>query len=67
MPATDVFGIDRATLEASGALHTAREIAQQPRMLEATHALVAAMKAQLDAFCAPITHNPCLLYTSRCV
>ena len=58
MPATDFFGIDRATLEASGALHTAREIAQQPRMLEATHALVAAMKAQLDAFCAPITHNP---------
>lgn len=27
-------------------------------MLEATHALVAALKAQLDAFCAPITHNP---------
>lgn len=58
MPATDFFGIDRATLEASGALHTAREIAQQPRMLEATHALVATLKAQLDAFCAPITHNP---------
>lgn len=58
MPANDFFGIDRTTLAASGALHTAREIAQQPRMLEATHALVAALKAQLDAFCAPITHNP---------
>lgn len=46
MPANDFFGIDRTTLAASGAAPAAREIAQQPRMLEATHALVAALKAR---------------------
>ena len=50
MPATamkhaEFLGIDEAVLAASGALHTAREIAQQPRMLARTHALLATLRA----------------------
>ena len=63
MPATamkhaEFLGIDEAVLAASGALHTAREIAQQPRMLARTHALLATLRAQVEAFVAPVASNP---------
>lgn len=59
MLAIDSFlGIDAATLETSGALHTAREIQQQPAMLQATHALIASLRAALDLFTQPLAHNP---------
>ncbi|RXR07371.1 SIS domain-containing protein [Pseudoxanthomonas composti] len=54
----DSLGIPEAELEATGALWTAREIAQQPAMLEQTHALVAGLHAQLQAFAGPVTSNP---------
>jgi tagatose-6-phosphate ketose/aldose isomerase len=53
-----MLGVDEAGLAASGALFTAREIEQQPQMLEKTHALVAALHAQLQQFVAPIVSNP---------
>ncbi len=58
MTHTELLGTDTIELAASGALHTAREIVQQPAMLKATHALVAALRTQLDAFTVPITSNP---------
>ena len=58
MTTAEYLGTAEAELAATGALHTAREIAQQPRMLRATHALVASLRAQLDAFAAPLTRNP---------
>lgn len=57
MPA-EFPALDDAELAARGALHTAREIAQQPRMLHATHALVASLRARLDAFAAPLLRDP---------
>jgi tagatose-6-phosphate ketose/aldose isomerase len=54
----DSLGIPEAELEATGALWTAREIAQQPAMLEQTHALVAGLHARLQDFAGPITGNP---------
>jgi tagatose-6-phosphate ketose/aldose isomerase len=56
--AATFFGMDTAALHASGALHTAREICQQPAMLEATHTLLASLRTQLDAFCAQLCANP---------
>ena len=58
MTATDFPGATEAELAAGGALHTAREIAQQPRMLARTHALLAALQAQVEAFVAPVASNP---------
>ena len=58
MTHTELLGTDTLELAASGALHTVREIVQQPAMLKATHALVAALRTQLDAFTVPITSNP---------
>lgn len=58
MTTAEYLGAPDTELAGSGALHTAREIAQQPRMLRATHALVASLRAQLDAFAAPLTSNP---------
>ncbi|MDH5822670.1 SIS domain-containing protein [Luteimonas sp. RD2P54] len=58
MNPTESLGIPEHDLIAAGALWTAREIAQQPRMLERTHALVAALHAQLQAFVAPAAGNP---------
>jgi tagatose-6-phosphate ketose/aldose isomerase len=46
--------LDQATLSRSGALHTAREIAQQPMSWERTLALLRERRAQLDAFLAPL-------------
>ncbi|TXD72023.1 tagatose-6-phosphate ketose isomerase, partial [Mitsuaria sp. TWR114] len=39
-----------ADLDRRGAAHTAREIAQQPEMWRAVHALVASRREALDAF-----------------
>ncbi|MFT4256707.1 MAG: SIS domain-containing protein [Pseudoxanthomonas sp.] len=48
------LGIAETELAAAGALHTAREIEQQPRLLERTHALVAGLADDLAAFIAPL-------------
>lgn len=52
------LGLTETELVAAGALCTAREIEQQPRMLEATHALVTRLHARLQAFAAPVADNP---------
>jgi len=57
-PGSESLGIAEADLAATGALWTAREIEQQPRMLERTHALLAALRAQVDAFVGPVTGDP---------
>ncbi|GGD47473.1 SIS domain-containing protein [Pseudoxanthomonas indica] len=54
----EYLGVPEAELQATGALHTAREIEQQPAMLALTHDLVAQARAQLDAFIQPIADNP---------
>lgn len=51
------LGIPEPDLLASGAIWTAREIEQQPRMLQQTHALITGMREQIEAFTAPITGN----------
>lgn len=55
MTTIEHLGVPEAELQAAGAVWTAREIEQQPRMLERTHALVAALHADIGAFLAPIT------------
>ncbi len=51
------LGIPEDTLANAGALWTAREIAQQPRMLERTHALLADLREHIDAFVAPLAQD----------
>ena len=58
MTSIEFLGVPETDLRASGALDTAREIEQQPRMLERTHALVAGLRAQIEDFIAPIAGNP---------
>ena len=58
MTSADVLGVPEPELAASGALWTAREIEQQPRMLERTHALLAGMRAEIAGFVAPIAGDP---------
>ena len=58
MTSPDILGFPEPTLEANGALWTAREIAQQPDMLQATNALVATMADQLRAFVGPLIDDP---------
>ena len=53
----ELLGLAESELAASGAIATAREIAQQPRMLAQTHALVAQLQARLDAFAGAVTGN----------
>ncbi len=53
-----LLGIDEATLQARGALWTAREIAQQPGMLLKTHALLVAHQSELEAFLRPLIDRP---------
>jgi tagatose-6-phosphate ketose/aldose isomerase len=48
------LGIPEPDLLASGAIWTAREIEQQPRMLEQTHALLSGLREQVEAFVAPV-------------
>jgi D-galactosamine 6-phosphate deaminase/isomerase len=54
----DHLGVPESDLLASGAIWTAREIEQQPRMLQQTHALLSALREKTEAFVAPITSNP---------
>ena len=54
---TEHLGVPESDLIASGAIWTAREIEQQPRMLEQTHALLSAMREQIDAFIGPVIGN----------
>lgn len=56
--ATEHLGMPEAELVESGAIWTAREIEQQPRLLAQTHALVADLHERLQAFAAPLTGNP---------
>ncbi|MBN6151514.1 SIS domain-containing protein [Xanthomonas sp. AmX2] len=58
MTSTEHLGASEAELIASGAIWTAREIEQQPRMLQQTHALVGRLHAAIQAFAAPLAGNP---------
>jgi tagatose-6-phosphate ketose/aldose isomerase len=64
MPATPTellsshLGVRSDELSASGALWTAREIEQQPQMLQRTHALLSGLHAELQKFVAPIADDP---------
>jgi tagatose-6-phosphate ketose/aldose isomerase len=51
------LGVPESDLLASGAIWTAREIEQQPRMLEQTHALLSGMRDRIEAFIAPVAGN----------
>ncbi|MGS1015157.1 SIS domain-containing protein [Rhodanobacter sp. UC4450_H17] len=58
MTSTEYLGASESELTAAGALCTAREIEQQPRMLQRTHALVAGLHAQIRAFAGPLIDDP---------
>jgi len=53
----EYLGVPEPDLLASGAIWTAREIEQQPRMLEQTHGLLSGMRGQIEAFIAPVAGN----------
>lgn len=53
----ELLGVSEPDLAAADAVWTAREIEQQPRMLERTHALVAGLHAQLRDFVAPVVSD----------
>ena len=57
MKTPDHLGVPESDLLAGGALWTAREIEQQPAMLERTHALLAGLQAQIDAFAGPVAQD----------
>ena len=52
------LGIPADELAASGALWTAREIEQQPQMLQRTHTLSSGLHAELQKFVAPVCEQP---------
>ncbi len=52
--------LDPADLERRGATHTAREIAQQPRVWRDVHALVQSRRTALDGFLRPLLARPAL-------
>ena len=54
---TEFLGVPEPDLIASGAIWTAREIEQQPRMLQQTHALLSGMRDRIEAFIAPVAGN----------
>jgi tagatose-6-phosphate ketose/aldose isomerase len=63
MPATPTeqlehLGIPENVLASSGSLWTAREIEQQPQMLQRTHTLLSGLHAELQRFIAPVANNP---------
>ncbi|UJJ57234.1 SIS domain-containing protein [Rhodanobacter denitrificans] len=58
MTPTEYLGLTEPDLIATGAIWTAREIEQQPQMLQRTHALVTALHAKIRAFAAPLIDNP---------
>ena len=49
--------IDEAALQRAGAVHTAREIAQQPESWMRTAALLQERRGEIDAFLAPLLAN----------
>lgn len=53
----EYLGVPEPDLLASEAIWTAREIEQQPRMLQQTHALLSGMREQIEAFVAPVAGN----------
>lgn len=62
MPATThngsrFLGVAEAELAAKGAIWTAREIEQQPKLLERTHELIASQRRPLDEFVSAVTEN----------
>jgi len=58
MNTTEHLGIPEPDLQAAGALWTAREIEQQPRMLLRTHELITQLHERVQAFVAPIAQDP---------
>jgi tagatose-6-phosphate ketose/aldose isomerase len=63
MPATPTeklehLGIRVDELSLGGSLWTAREIEQQPQMLQRTHSQLASLHAELQKFIAPVAGNP---------
>lgn len=58
MKTPEYLGIPETDLSVTGALWTAREIEQQPRMLKRTHALLDSLRMPLNAFVGPVTSNP---------
>jgi tagatose-6-phosphate ketose/aldose isomerase len=58
MTPTEYLGATEPELIAAGAIWTAREIVQQPQMLQRTHALVAGLHAKIRAFAGPLIDNP---------
>jgi tagatose-6-phosphate ketose/aldose isomerase len=58
MTPTEYLGATEPKLIAAGAIWTAREIEQQPQMLQQTHALVAGLHAKIRAFAGPLIDNP---------
>jgi len=54
---TEHLGVAEADLLASGAIWTAREIEQQPRMLQQTHELLSALRERIQSFVAPVAGN----------
>lgn len=53
-----LLNLDPADITRRGAPHTAREIAQQPAVWQAVHALVQAQRPALDAFLQPLLARP---------
>jgi tagatose-6-phosphate ketose/aldose isomerase len=63
MPATPTeelehLGFTADALSSAGALWTAREIEQQPQMLQRTHTMLTGVHADLHGFVAPIADDP---------
>lgn len=58
MTTTEYLGVPEADLIAGDAIWTAREIEQQPRMLERTHALLAELSDEIATFIAPVVDAP---------
>lgn len=58
MTTPEHLGIPESELAAGGALWTAREIEQQPAMLERTHALLTAQREHIHRFVSPLAEDP---------
>lgn len=52
------LGLRAEELASTGSLWTAREIEQQPQMLQRTHTMLAGLYAELQKFIAPVANNP---------
>src|SRR3954447_4840827 len=50
--------LDESALSRAGALHTAREIAQQPQCWLRTESLVTQRRSRIDEFLAPVLAHP---------